>query len=110
MNLNFDGVNIALQVDFSANASLNHHNEIQLIHWWQEQSTTYARIGNGKAIEDGLLSKMSESLSQIKIDDQTSGFCIPRAMKMVFTDQKAKYIVQENIEFSVGANLQFKQR
>ena len=53
MNFNFDGVNIALQVDLSQNASLNHQGGIQLMHWCQEQATTYAWIA--KAVEDGFL-------------------------------------------------------
>ena len=38
MNFNFDGLNIALQVDLSQNASLNHQDGIQLMHWCQEQA------------------------------------------------------------------------
>ena len=38
MNFNVDGVDIALQVDLSQNASLNHQDGIQLVHWFQEQA------------------------------------------------------------------------
>ena len=54
MNFNFDGVNIALQVDLSQNASLNHQDGIQLVHGFRSKPfITYAWIA--KAVEDGLL-------------------------------------------------------
>ena len=42
LNFNFDGVDIALQVDLPQNASLNHQDGIQLMHWCQEQAIAYA--------------------------------------------------------------------
>ena len=98
-DFNFDEVNIALQVDLSQNASLNHQDGIQLMHWCQEKAITYAWIAN--AVEDGFPSQrqLCHCLrSKVMIKTQVY-VPVYLYMKTVFADLKASSLsfLLENI-------------
>ena len=103
MNFNFDGVNIALQVDLSQNASLNHQDGIRLVHWFQEQAI-YKLCVNSQGCRRWVpVSKTAMSLSQIK---GNSGLCTG----ITLYENSMCRPESQLIEFSVGEYLQFKQR
>ena len=105
MNFNFDGVNIALQVDLSQNASLINQDGIQLVHWFQEQAINLNLCVDSQGCRRWVpVSKTAMSLSQIKIN---SGLCtgIPLYENSTMCRPESQLI-----EFSVGEYLQFKQR
>ena len=72
MNFDVDGVDIALQVDLSQNASLNHQDGIQLVHWFQEQAIYNLCVDSQGCRRWVPVSKTAMSLSQIK---RNSGLC-----------------------------------
>ena len=101
----FDGVNIALQVDLSQNASLNHQDGIQLVHWFQEQAIYNLCLDSQGCRRWFPVSKTAMSLSQIK---RNSGLCtgIYLYMKTVCADLKASSLsfLLENICSSSNAS------
>ena len=99
----FDGVNIALQVDLSQNASLNHQDG-WCIGFRSKPFITYAWIA--KAVEDGFLCK--RQLCHYLRSKETLVY-VPVYTSSLYENSMCRPESQL-IEFSVGEYLQFKQR
>ena len=102
VNFNVDGVDIALQVDLSQNASLNHQDGIQLVHWFQEQAI-YNLCMDSQGCRRWFLCqrqlchclRSKETQVYVPVYLYENSMCRPES---------------QLIEFSVGEYLQFKQR
>ena len=99
-----DGVNIGLQVDFSENASLNHQDEIQSVHWSHAQATLFTAYA-------WVDSAVTESYVIVSDELRHTKLSVYTFMETLFADLKTKYPNIRKISvFSDGASSQFKQR
>ena len=101
---NVDGKTIALQVDFSENATLACQNEIQSAHWQHPQATLFTAHA-------WINTEERESIVIVSDDLEHTKLAIYTFMSTIFSILREKYPDFDQINiFSDGPSSQFKQR